>query len=132
MTMRVRDWQPLFFEALRNSGNVRAACLAAGIGRTIVYKRRHTDTAFRARWDEALAEATDVLDAEARRRALAGSDPLLMFLLRAHRPEVYREALDVRLELRREAEMVAGRTGRTVDEVLEAAERRAAELGKRR
>ncbi len=63
-------------------------------------------------------DALDVLEAEARRRALAGSDGLLMFLLRAHRPERYRETLDLRLELRAEAERIAAKVGRPVEEVL--------------
>ena len=64
---------------------------------------------FAAQWDEALEEGTDLLDAEARRRAVTGidkpvyykgevvgsitkySDRLLMFLLRAHRPQVFRD-----------------------------------------
>jgi hypothetical protein len=130
--VRARDWQGRFFEALRNGGNVRAACLAAGVGRTIVYRHRAQSAAFRGRWDEALEEATDVLEAEARRRALAGSDALLALLLKAHRPALYRDTVDLRLELRREAEQVAERTGRSVEEVLAAAERRAAELEARR
>src|SRR3546814_693854 len=64
---------------------------------------------FAAEWADALEAAIDALDAEARRRALDGvevphfhqgrvagtvrkySDSLLMFLLRAHRPDRYRE-----------------------------------------
>ncbi len=126
--MRARDWQPAFFEALRNSGNVRAACQAAGVGRTIVYRHRQRSATFRARWDAALDEATDALEAVARQRAVAGSDALLMFLLRAHRPERYRETLDVHLEVRREAARMAQRLGCTVDEVLAAAERKAREV----
>ena len=41
-----------------------------------------------------------------------------MFLLRAHRPERYRETLDLRLELRAEAERIAAKVGRPVEEVL--------------
>ena len=66
-------------------------------------RRRSED--FAAQWDDALEEGTDLLDAEARRRAVTGidkpvfykgkvvgsittySDRLLMFLLRAHDPK---------------------------------------------
>ena len=37
-----------------------------------------------------------VLEAEAYRRAMAGSDRLMAFLLKARRPQVYRERVDVR------------------------------------
>lgn len=43
----------------------------------------------RAKWVEAEEIAVDDLVAAARRRALAGSDRLLMLLLRVYRPEVY-------------------------------------------
>jgi predicted ArsR family transcriptional regulator len=40
-----------------------------------------------------------------------------MFLLRAHRPERYRERNDVRVDLRRKAERLAERLGIPTDEV---------------
>ena len=39
--------------------------------------------------DRALEDSCDVLEAEARRRGMSVSDRLLMFLLKAHRPEVF-------------------------------------------
>ena len=122
------DWQPRFLEVIRSTANVRLAAHEAGIDRSTPYRRAERDPAFAEAWAEASDDAIDLLEGEARRRALAGSDALLMFLLRAHRPERFRESLDVRVELRREAEQVAAKTGRSVEEVLEAAERRAREL----
>ena len=70
--------------------------------------RRHSED-FAAQWDDALGEGVDILEAEARRRAVTGvdkpvyykgevvgsitkySDRLLMFLLRAHRPQKFRD-----------------------------------------
>ncbi len=70
--------------------------------------RRHSED-FAAQWRKALEEGTDLLDAEARRRAVTGvdkpvyykgkvvgsitkySDRLLMFLLKAHRPQKFRD-----------------------------------------
>jgi hypothetical protein len=47
-----------------------------------------------------------------------------MFLLRAHRPALYRERVDVRLELRREAERLAADLGGvSADELIAEAER---------
>jgi len=85
------EWRPLFLAALRNSGNIRAACQAAGIDRPKAYNHRDKDPAFAAAWQEALEDAVDVLEAVARQRALEMSDTLLIFLLKSHRPEKYRE-----------------------------------------
>ena len=75
--------------------------------------RRHSED-FAAQWREALEEGTDLLDAEARRRAVTGidkpvfykgevvgsitkySDKLLMFLLKAHRPQKFRDGGEVK------------------------------------
>ena len=68
------------------------------------------------------------LEATARRRAIEGSDALLIFLLKAHRPERYRETVDVHVDLRREAERLAPKYGLDVEVVLERLEARAREL----
>ncbi len=130
---RVRrpDWTPRFLELIRGTGNVRLAADGAGVDRTTPYARAARDPRFAEAWARAEQDAIDVLEAEARRRALSASDALLMFLLRAHRPERYRESVDVRLDLRRIAERMAAETGRSADELLEAANRRAAELERR-
>ncbi len=54
------------------------------------------DAAFALASDECNDEATDALVVEARKRAFDGSDLLLIFLLKAHRPDVYRDRYDVR------------------------------------
>jgi len=85
----------MFLAHFRESGNVRAAAQAAGVSRQMAYLRREADPDFAQAWDAAEEEATDVLVAEARRRALDASDTLLIFLLKSHRPAVYREKFDV-------------------------------------
>jgi hypothetical protein len=90
---KAAEWQPIFLTVLRDTANVRLACQKAGISRPVAYKHRNRSSRFAAEWDTALAEAVDVLEAEARRRGLAASDTLLIFLLKAHRPEVYRETI---------------------------------------
>jgi hypothetical protein len=122
------DWRPPFLDAIRVSGNVRLATAAAGIDRSTPYRRAQRDPKFAEAWAAAEQDAVDTLEAEARRRALHGSDGLLMFLLRAHRPERYRDSLDVHLDIRREAERIAARLGMSAEEVLKMAERRAAEM----
>lgn len=87
----IRKWAPVFFSELKQCGNVAAACRMAGIDRKTAYNHKNNDVDFAARWDDCLQEAADVLEAEAHRRAIAGSDLLIIFLLKGLRPERYRE-----------------------------------------
>jgi hypothetical protein len=105
-----------FLETLAETGNVTAAAAAAGISRGGAYDHRQIDDAFAAAWREAEEIAADKLEAEAWRRAVDGvsepvismgklvrdendqpvtiqrySDNLLALLLRAHRPEKFRD-----------------------------------------
>ena len=111
--MAVQRWtsrrRAAFLKALTDTGNVSAAARAARASRSRAYQLKAADPGFAAEWADALETATDALDAEARRRALEGvetphfhqgrvagtvrkySDPLLMFLLHAHRPDRYRD-----------------------------------------
>jgi hypothetical protein len=97
---------------LRRTGNVTLAARAVKAGRKTLYDWREADAAFAQAWDEAQAEYDDLLEFEADRRATKGvkkpllykgsvvahvreySDALLMFRLRARRPDVYRERTD--------------------------------------
>lgn len=112
-TTRTLKKQEAFLDALRKAGNVSEACAAAGIPRRTVYDWRDADAAFAAAWEGALDEAADTMEREAFRRAVEGvekpvfqggeevgrirdySDTLLIFLLKAARPEKYRERADV-------------------------------------
>lgn len=96
-----------------------------GIGRTTAYDWRADDEDFAKAWDEALEDALDKLELEARRRAHDGlikkkftpkgrpvidpatgeqyyereySDTLLIFLLKGGRPEKYRERYEQKIE----------------------------------
>lgn len=90
---KATEWRPIFLRTLRNSGNVRAACTAAGVTRQAAYAARTNSAEFAAAWDEALEDAIDGLEAVATDRARKSSDTLLIFLLKAHRPEKYRETI---------------------------------------
>jgi hypothetical protein len=93
-TVRRRDameGREPFLAAFRRSGNVRAACEVAGVARQVVYRWRERDETFAEAWVEAKAEAIEVLEHEAHRRAMNSSDTLMIFLLKAAKPEVYRE-----------------------------------------
>lgn len=66
------QWRAEFIEALRQFGVVSYAAECAGIDRTAAYRARDRNAKFAEEWDEALAEATDKLELEARRRAADG------------------------------------------------------------
>jgi hypothetical protein len=88
-----KSWHDSFIASYEVSGNVRLSCKQAGISRTEAYREYQTDAAFKARWDEAKENAIDVLEGEARRRSIASSDTLLIFLLKSLRPDTYRETV---------------------------------------
>lgn len=117
-------WKPKFIAALRTVPNVRAACEAADIDRSLAYQQRQRDEAFALAWHDALEEGLDAMERIAHVRATAGqrmtktktvtrklasgdveettttehenhiSDILLMFLLKRYRPE-FRESFRV-------------------------------------
>ena len=62
-------WRGAFIERLRATGNVTLAAAGAGVSRQHVYKARNRSKAFRRAWEEALEQAMDLLEGEARRRA---------------------------------------------------------------
>jgi hypothetical protein len=99
-----------FLEALAETGMVVEAAARAGVPRASLYRKKAADADFAAAWAAALETGLDGLRDEAVRRARDGveqtvwyrgepvgtvrrySDQLLMFLLRAHQPAVYRES----------------------------------------
>lgn len=101
-----------FLETLAETGSVRAAAAASGRPRGAWLGLRGRDPAFARAWEEALDSYVELLEAEADRRAVGGetepvfyggkqvgertraSDSLLMFRLKALRPQRYRSAAD--------------------------------------
>lgn len=86
-----RTQRDRFLDALARTASVTAASQAAGIGRRTAYNWRNADEEFASAWDDALESGTDALEDEAIRRALDGSDTLLIFMLKARRPEKFKE-----------------------------------------
>jgi hypothetical protein len=84
-------WIPRFLLALRVSHSIRQACYAADITRAMVYRVKNAHSEFAKAMAEAEEDAIDWYVEEARRRALRSSDMLLWNMLKAHRPEIYRE-----------------------------------------
>lgn len=108
-----KDWRPKFLATLADTGSVVRAVKAAGIHRSTAYDHRESDKAFADAWKEAETISVEVMESEARRRAVEGckrpvfhagkrvgevleySDTLLIFLLKAHKPDKYRDRSSV-------------------------------------
>lgn len=70
--------EKLFFQALFDSGNVRAAAAAVGMSTTAIYNRRRNNEGFAEAWDAVLSESKVQLEMSmigAANRALDGIDP---------------------------------------------------------
>jgi len=85
-------WQQAFLVALENTGSVTEAASVASIARKTAYQLKRDDPLFAKQWEEALERSADALVAEARKRAVNGSDVLLMFLLKGLQPQRWRES----------------------------------------
>ncbi len=98
-----------FLEGLRGGLSVAHAAGKAGFTRQAAYLRRKNDLEFAQAWNDAIEQGTDVLEDAATVRAVRGvekpvfqqgkqvgtireySDILMIFLLKARRPEKYRD-----------------------------------------
>ncbi len=109
------DAQRAFLAVYGEMGVIRRACKVAGVGRTTHYDWMEANPEYRRAFENAQEDAADNLEAEVYRRAVKGvrkpigwykgeaggyvreySDLLLMFRLKALRPEKYRERVEVR------------------------------------
>jgi hypothetical protein len=116
-----KGWPARFLEVLAQTANVWATCRVVGVHRATAYRRRSRDPKFKRDWDLALEDSYDALELAVRKRAQSGSekpiyekrrnpdgsftmvkvdtvytyhDTLAMFLLKAYRPEKFRENFD--------------------------------------
>lgn len=92
-----KDWRDKFTQHLAKTGNVSKSARLAGVPRRTVYDERDKNPDFAQAWEDALEEGADELEEEARKRALADSDTLLIFLLKGLKPDKYRENKRVEL-----------------------------------
>jgi len=83
-------------QALAEGYSSTEASRRAGISRSLAYQWRHNDE-FREAWEAAQEEGTDRLEDEMVKRALSGSDTLLIFALKARRRSVYGDLHAVRV-----------------------------------
>jgi hypothetical protein len=113
LTFAPKPWVKRFLKYLAQSGNVAWSCEKARIRQGAAYQERKVNALFAAQWAEAMEVSLSVLEVEARRRAVEGtllpvyskgkkvgvatkySDTLLMFLMKAAKPEVYRDNVSI-------------------------------------
>lgn len=105
MSAKYPAWVQPFLDHLKASSNMAASARAAGISYSAMTALRAKDADFSAAVDEALEEAYDHLEAEARRRAFEG----------VHKPVVYQGQLTPVWERDEHGEVVRDRVKR-VDE----------------
>jgi hypothetical protein len=111
--MRKVKAQTVFLRELARLGVVLKAAQAAKVGRQTVYGWLVEDKRFKELYEQALEDAVDALESEARRRAEEGvikpvfqggkqvgsireySDALMITLLKGRRPDVFKERVDL-------------------------------------
>lgn len=102
-----------WLQAFADEVYVTRACKVSGVSRSTAYQWRSEDPVFAERWAEVDEQNVEALEAEARRRGMHGtlkpvfykgdevgqvreySDALIMFMLKAKRPDVYRDRAHV-------------------------------------
>lgn len=104
---RSPDFEEKFLDGLRKGLTPKEAAECIGIDRSTAFLWKRDSDDFRQRWEAAIDEGTDLLEKEARRRAVDGveepvfyqgvvcggvqrySDTLLTLMLKGRRPGVY-------------------------------------------
>ncbi|MBL4801729.1 MAG: hypothetical protein JKY45_07520 [Emcibacter sp.] len=91
----------IFLEVLQQTGNVTKATVQAGLDRSLVYRRRNMQPEFREKWQNAMGQALDYLEAYLWDKAMGKEvsdvdqggrvvdEKIAIFLLKAHRPEIF-------------------------------------------
>jgi hypothetical protein len=113
-TKFTQERQKEFLDRIAAGWSITDGAEHAGVTPRTIYVHKTKDAAFAEAMGDALESGSDVLEDEARRRAVDGvtkpvyyqgvecgavqeySDSLLQFLLKARRPEKYRERADLR------------------------------------
>ena len=121
MERRGKDWKAMFLRTLAATGNITGSARAAGVDRETAYEHKRNDEAFAAAWVSALESCIDDLEESGIHRAKDGmermrfgkngahidprtgkpyvefeySDTLWLAIMKAHRPQLYRERLEV-------------------------------------
>jgi transposase-like protein len=86
--------QAAIYKSLSLGNSVAAACRSARINRSTYYRWLDADEEFKKAVADAIEEGTDRLEDEAKRRAMKQSDTLIIFLLKARRPDKYKDRVE--------------------------------------
>lgn len=107
-----------WLEVFELEGTVVAACKSTGVPRSTAYKWRQRDEAFALQWADVERATTERMEREAYRRAVEGvkrdvyhqgqvvgaerhySDVLLIFMLKARKPDMYRDNVTVKQDIK--------------------------------
>jgi len=114
-----RGWEDKVLAAVARGESVAAAARRAGVSRITVYRRLQRSSTFAQAFEDAYEEGTDRLEDAAYQLAIGGDRSLLMFLLKARRPERYRETLQVEHDI---GKKLADALDRAAKEVAKAAQ----------
>ena len=87
-----------FLAVYAQTGNLSEAAKAVEMHRNTHYRWLRTDEDYSAAYEAAQYQVGDTLEAEAIRRANAGSDTLLIFLLKGFKPDKYKERISSSVE----------------------------------
>lgn len=91
MNAQARKRQKAFLETFAKTGTIVGACRSLGISRETVRQWRKKDPAFEQAFQDADLDVTEILETKAMQQALTGDTVMTIFLLKARRPEVYRD-----------------------------------------
>jgi hypothetical protein len=91
---RIGRWHATFLKTLRKVPNITLACKAAGVSRRTCYDHREQNPKFAEAWDTALAASVDRVETTCFKLASEGEPRLIEFILKAHRPAIYRERIE--------------------------------------
>jgi predicted DNA-binding protein YlxM (UPF0122 family) len=113
-----------FLDYVRDGWSISAAAQKIAVTRQALYALKLADPEFARQWEDAYESGTDLFEDEVKRRALDGiekpvfykgevvghireySDSLMAIVLKARRPEKYRERFDVEIkDARKRAEI---------------------------
>jgi hypothetical protein len=90
-TIRTQKRRATILEEFTKGASVRAVLDVVGIARSAYYEWIESDPQFAAEVAAAKEAGTEFLEDVARKRAVESSDTLLIFLLKARKPEMYRD-----------------------------------------
>jgi transposase-like protein len=88
-TIRTPEKRSQFLEVLAQGGSVAAACRGADISRDTAYLWRKDDSDFRADWEYAYEDGTDLFEDALRQLAAQRHVVAIIFALKARRPHIY-------------------------------------------